>query len=440
MKKYLFTIISIIYVGTLLAQTTKTITFTARYTDDSYVSLSSIRVENLTKKWVQTLEWPDTVLTIRQTGIQEGNANAFSIAQNTPNPFNGQTSVQLQLPQDEEVSMALYDLSGKQYMSKTASLSAGNYTIQIGVGTSQMYLLQVQTIQGSQSIKMLAETGAGNFSIKVQTLETKTPIVRKADSQYDFEPGDTIAYTGRIQGVEQCVGWKEVFTANDTTITFVFSKISGYTLLDIYYDSLDRPEGIVWHLSDTIGYDNGKPYGKHGKIMSFDRGGGMMYSSYADMKFAYAFDSLDGEANTDSLMKLRYDTTLSFPERLQAAPWCRAKGEDWYMPAILEILEFRVLRDSLNAKFEGYSGWKRIACNQLGLHEGAVWLWSSTEIDNAATEPRKRKAYASCFARGVDIGQWGEDDEGGIIYYDYYSSINVLHTFEEKSVIAVKKF
>ena len=54
----------------------------------------------------------------------------------------------------------------------------------------------------------------------------------------------------------------------------------------------------------------------------------MMYSSYADMKFAYAFDSLDGEANTDSLMKLRYDTTLSFPERLQAAPWCREKDRN----------------------------------------------------------------------------------------------------------------
>ena len=440
MKKYLVTIISIICAGSLLAQNTKTITFTARYTDDSYVSLSSIRVENLTKKWVQTLEWPDTILVFNWVGIQEGNANAFSIAQNTPNPFNGQTSINLQLPQDEEVSMALYDLSGKQYLHKTASLSAGNYTIQLSVATPQMYLLQVQTAQGGQSIKMLAETGTGNFSIKVQALETKTPIVRKADSQYGFEPGDTIAYTGRIQGVEQCVGWKEVFTANDTTITFVFSKISGYTLLDIYYDSLDRPEGIVWHLSDTIGYDNGKPYGKHGKIMSFDREGGLMYSSYFDMKFAHAFDSLDGEANTDSLMKLRYDTTLSFPERLQAAPWCREKGPEWYLPAILEILEFRVLRDSLNDKFEGYSGWKRIACNQLGFHEGAVWLWSSTEIDNAATEPSKRKAYASCFARGVDIGQWGEIDEGEIIYYDYYSSINIMHAYETLSVIAVKKF
>ncbi len=435
MKKLLFIVIVLCLLCNIWAQNTKTITFTARYTDDSYVSLSSVRVENLSKKWVQTLEYPDTILVFNWVGIQEGNANAFSIAQNTPNPFKGQTSVQLQLPQDEEVSMALYDLSGKQYMYKTANLSAGNYTIQISVGTPQMYLLQVQTAQGSQSIKMLAETGAGNFSIKVQALETKTPIVRKAESRYGFEPGDTIAYTGRIQGVEQCVGWKEIFTANDTAITFVFSKISGYTLLDIYYDSLDRPEGIVWHLSDTVGYDNGKPYGRHGKIMSFDRSWGM-YSSYFDMKFAYAFDSLDGEANTDKLMKLRYDTTLSFPERLQAAPWCRAKGADWYMPAILEVLEFRLLRDSLNDKFAGYSEWGRMGCNAF-VGDGTLVVWSSTEIDNAATEPSKRKAYASTFIKWLDIGQWSEF-EGK--YYDYYSNIRELYVYETPAVIAVKKF
>ena len=231
------------------------------------------------------------------------------------------------------------------------------------------------------------------------------------------------------------MGWKEIFTANDTTITFVFSKISGYTLLDIYYDSLDRPEGIVWHLSDTVGYDNGKPYGKHGKILSFDRGVGM-YSSYFDMKFAYAFDSLDGEANTDKLMELRNDTTLSFPERVQAATWCRAHGDKWYMPAILEVLEFRVLRDSLNTKFEGYSGWSRIGCNAF-IEDGYVILWSSTEIDNSATEPSKRKAYASNFVQWWDIGRWSEN-EGR--YRDYYSSITEYYVYEPLSVIAVTKF
>ena len=106
------------------------------------------------------------------------------------------------------------------------------------------------------------------------------------------------------------------------------------------------------------------------------------------------------------------------------------------MPAILEILEFRVLRDSLNDKFEGYPQWKRIACNQLGLHEGAVWLWSSTEIDNAATEPSKRKAYASSFSLNYDIGwdYWGENEN------DYYSSIKIQEVYRQIAVRAVKKF
>ncbi|MBO7346248.1 MAG: T9SS type A sorting domain-containing protein [Bacteroidales bacterium] len=303
MKKLLFIAIVLCLLSNILAQNTKTITFTARYTDDSYVSLSSVRVENLTKKWVQTLEWPDTVLVFNWVGIQEGNANAFSIAQNTPNPFKGQTSVQLQLPQDEEVSMALYDLSGKQYLHKTANMSAGNYTIHIGVATPQMYLLQVQTTQGSQSIKMLAETGAGNFSIKVQTLEKVTPLVRKADSQYDFTIGDRMQYTAicQIQGETQIRSMYDTITAKDTAITFVFNPVNGYALLDIYYDSLGFPEGIVWHINDTMAVVNNKPYGKHGKILGLDEGGGM-YSSYFDMKFAHAFNSLDGEAYTDRLM------------------------------------------------------------------------------------------------------------------------------------------
>lgn len=52
-------------------------------------------------------------------------------------------------------------------------------------------------------------------------------------------------------------------------------------------------------------------------------------------------------------------------------------------------------------------------------------------MDNSATEPSKRKAYASCFSKGVDIGQNNSD---------FYSSINIMHVYENLSYIAVKKF
>ena len=374
------------------------------------------------------------------TKIDEGEAGGFLLQQNTPNPFYGSTEVILQIPNDESVEIKLYNLNGQECYATKKQLAAGIYHLYISVSTAQVYLLHVNTPTYAKSIKMIAQQATSITNIQINEKEGNIKS-RKAGDINGYQHGDVMKYTATcyIGGSKEVRAIYDTIT-DDRDALFTFLMPIGYALLDLYYDTLGNIEGIVWHLSDTIAVINNKPYCKHGKILGLDENHGAMYSSYFDMKFAHAFDSLDGEANTDSLMKLRYDTTLSFPERLQAAPWCRAKGEDWYMPAILEILEFRVLRDSLNAKFEGYSGWKRIACNQLGLHEGAVWLWSSTEIDNAATEPRKRKAYASCFARGVDIGQWGEDDEGGIIYYDYYSSINVLHTFEEKSVIAVKKF
>lgn len=434
MRRIILTLVAMSLLGNVFSQNTKTITFTARCTDSSYIQLSSVKVENLSKHWVQTLEWADTTLILNKVGIHEGNATAFSLAQNTPNPFNGQTSINLQLPQDEEASIALYDLSGKQYMYKTANLSAGNYTIQLSVGTPQMYLLQVQTAQGSRSIKMLAETGAGNFSMQIQAVEKHISIVRKADSQYEFTIGDRMQYTAicQIQGETQIRSMYDTITAKDTAIAFVFNPVNGYALLDIYYDSLGFPEGIVWHLSDTIAVINNKPYCKHGKILGLDEGGGM-YSSYADGKFAYAFDSLDGESNTDSLMKLRYDTTLSFPERLQAAPWCRAKGADWYLPAILEVLEFRVYRDTINYILRDVAGWSPF--RGAKPEDLAIGIWSSTEVDNAATEPRKRKAYYSSFGRLYDIGI---NDFGK--YHDYYGSIMIGETYREICVRAVKKF
>ena len=171
--------------------------------------------------------------------------------------------------------------------------------------------------------------------------------------------------------------------------------------------------------------------------MSFDRGSGM-YSSFADGKFAYAFDSLDGEANTDSLMKLRYDTTLSFPERLQAAVLCREKGQEWYMPAILEVLEFRMLRDSLNHKFAGYPGWKRMFCQEFPVLEDLpITVWSSTEVDNAETKPRRREAYGCYLFKNIDPDHINPNTGE---YYDYYYSIRIIETWEVLAVIAVKKF
>ncbi len=435
MKRIISTLVAMSILGSLLAQNTKTITFTAHYTDDSYVSLSSVRVENLTQHWSTELVYPDTVIQLNNvTKIDEGTTNGFSLQQNTPNPFYGSTEVILQIPNDESVEIKLYNLNGQECYATKKQLAAGSYHLYISVSTAQVYLLHVNTPTYAKSIKMIAQQAASSTDIQIIEKEGNIKF-RKAGDINGYQHGDVMKYTATCY----IGGNKEVRAIYDTIkddkdALFTFLMPIGYALLDLYYDTLGNIEGIVWHLSDTIAVVNNKPYGKHGKILGLDEKRAAMYSSYADGKFAHAFDSLDGEANTDSLMKLRYDTTLSFPERLQAATWCREKGPEWYMPAILEVLEFRVFRDTINYILQDVAGWSPFRGGKY--EDNGVGIWSSTEVDNAATEPRYRKAYASSFSLNLDIGwdYWGEN------WNDYYASIIIREVYNTMAVRAVKKF
>ncbi len=266
----------------------------------------------------------------------------------------------------------------------------------------------------------------------------------KAISAYGIEPGDVLFYIAELyyKGKGQRrTGYDTLFSANDTTIMFTFYHVDGYRMPDVYYDTAGMPEGIVWHLNDTIGYDNnGRPYSQHGKMMSIEIGSGM-YSSFADGKSSYAFDSTDGEANTDKLMLLRQDTSLCFPERVQAAKWYRDKGPDWYLPAIMEVLEFRRYHDSLNARYENkLPGYTRIHAGQY-IGDISATYWSSTgvnNIDGPIGENNKHKAYASDFDFGYDTQSKGNDPNDTV--YLFYNSLVEVESWYDLAVKAVKKF
>ena len=432
MKKLLFITIVLCLLSNIWAQNAKTITFTSVLTDESYISLSSVKVENLTQHWSSELVYPDTVIQLNKvTKIEEGEAGGFSLQQNTPNPFYGSTDVILQIPNDESVEIKLYNLNGQECYATKKQLAAGIYHLYISVSTAQVYLLHVSTPTYAKSIKMIAQQAASATNIQINEKEG-TMKSRKAGDINGYQHGDVMKYTATcyIGGSKEVRAIYDTIT-DDRDALFTFLMPIGYALLDLYYDTLGNIEGIVWHLSDTIAVVNNKPYCKHGKILGLDEGSGM-YSSYFDMKFAHAFDSLDGEANTDSLMKLRYDTTLSFPERLQAAPWCRAKGEDWYLPAILELLEIRMFRDTINYILQDVDGWSPFRTGRTIDDSWGLGLWSSTEVDNAETEPSTRKAYRCTFYFTYDIGFLEENN--------YYSSMAGIEVYNNVAVRAVKKF
>jgi hypothetical protein len=112
---------------------------------------------------------------------------------------------------------------------------------------------------------------------------------------------------------------------------------------DIYYKPNGEPEGVVWWIADTTITIDTFYYGQHGKLISKFSGGdcALQWGLGPAPSAAYyilAFDSLDGEINTDIIMQWKDTTTVDtiWARRVQAAPWCRSLGAEWYLPALKE--------------------------------------------------------------------------------------------------------
>lgn len=96
---------------TVLSQTsTIDLTFTA-VNNTSPVQMDSIKVMNRTQGGDTVLYWPDTVLSLYFTDIQEHEqqSSGFKVYQNYPNPVTDQTTISLYVPEKDEVSIMVID-------------------------------------------------------------------------------------------------------------------------------------------------------------------------------------------------------------------------------------------------------------------------------------------------------------------------------------------
>ena len=111
--------------------------------------------------------------------------------------------------------------------------------------------------------------------------------------------------------------------------------------------------------------------GKHGKIISLDETRTEWdLRNYDEHPLTYADSESDGKANTDKIMS-RSDNKYS-----KAFKWCRAKGEDWYLPAKDELMAIYQNKSKINATLKQLEG-TTLNDNEYYGSE----YWSSTEYD-----------------------------------------------------------
>ena len=218
--KHIVSILSILIITISTAKPQSVIlTFTGRNQNDGYVQLDHVIIKNLTKDWQEILYWPDTVLTMTYTGIENHvgakDNSPLQWTQNNPNPFDGTTYATLILTKDGDVSVEITDVSGRIVETQNfASLQQGTLELRISLSTAGMYFLTARQNGINTSIKMINRGNGGTDNIaitsNVESQFTASALPKHTDSNKGttnnpFDIGDQMEYIGYIieDGVER---------------------------------------------------------------------------------------------------------------------------------------------------------------------------------------------------------------------------------------------
>ena len=173
--------------------------FKGQWNSVKQVSLDRIVIENKSKGWVETLNYPDTIAVLTQgSGIKEESAIDFVLNQNVPNPFEESTIVSLCVPEAGNVELEMYDLSGKKVSGYSAYFTAGKHQFRVSAKSPQTYMLTAHYAQQTVSIKMIS---AGYGSANQITYDGTQPINMsiKKNLYRAFDYGDLMTYKGYIE-------------------------------------------------------------------------------------------------------------------------------------------------------------------------------------------------------------------------------------------------
>ena len=195
-RKLLVIIVLLATVMPIQAQETVSLTFTAATTDGSYFPFTSVSATNLTRGWTETLSYPDTelVLTVGVGIDDQHGLNALRLGEAFPNPFDKETNVLLEIPEDGETLIQLVDINGVAVASEQAFLNAGTHRLRVSVSMPSMILLCVTTSYGRQATRLLNVGGGGENRISVESTGEPLPSPKHCFLVGDFEPGDVMRY------------------------------------------------------------------------------------------------------------------------------------------------------------------------------------------------------------------------------------------------------
>ena len=175
-----------------------TVKFTGRTPDGLYHPFTGVHIQNLTRGWEQTINYPDTTLVLNLTqGIETAEGAVSGLSPVTPNPFVGNSTATLTLAEAERVTIEIVRITGQPVVTKELTLLAGRHQLAIQLAETQVAFLTVRTSSQRWVAKLVNKGNGGDNRIEVRA-STEVPASPKAVAEGDFETGDRMTYVGIV--------------------------------------------------------------------------------------------------------------------------------------------------------------------------------------------------------------------------------------------------
>lgn len=199
-QKFFSILISILAISTLVSAETVQLSFSGVTTEGRYCLLDSVKIENLTQNWTQTLDCSiDTTYELPVAQVLPTSIDNITVSNDSRlllvnHDFAlGNTIVSINPTDNGIVRMRVIDMVGRVIIEHAEYLSAGYHQYLLQLGTPQTYMLSVVTDTEHASAKILNITSSGRYNLsRVTSLPTAYQSPRKARAA----GADLMQYTG----------------------------------------------------------------------------------------------------------------------------------------------------------------------------------------------------------------------------------------------------
>jgi uncharacterized protein (TIGR02145 family) len=204
-----------------------TITFEGTLNGAS-IPLDSILVMNLTAGGDTTIYFPDNVLVLGSTSLNEIGGQG-PVLRNQPNPFAGATDILVSTRNSGQALLTVYDATGREVAAYDGSLAVGQHRFRFTAATPGVHVLTVSQGAERATHRLVATAGEPSATGLTYAGGTRIDGTTKSDRVlFTWTPGDALRYIGYATdaGVVHSAAIDEVPVATATRTFELFAGLA----------------------------------------------------------------------------------------------------------------------------------------------------------------------------------------------------------------------